>query len=413
MNRSDFSMILDWERQPSPRDLLTLILAGGQGERLHPLTKDRSKPAVPFAGSYRIIDFTLSNCLNSNLRRIYLLTQYKSQSLDRHLRNGWSIHNPELGEFIEPVPPQRRFSTNWYDGTADAVFQNIYLLQQQKPALVVILSGDHVYRMDYRPLIRFHLEKKARATIAALVYPRRLSSFFGIMQVDSNQEVTSFVEKPADPPAMPGRPNESLVNMGVYVFNTETLVRAVIEDSKMDSTHDFGRDVLPALVQGGGIYAYFFEKEDGTTAYWRDIGTLESYYQAEMDFLQENPPFDLWNPNWPIRSYHPQVPPAWIAPREGQVFNSLVSSGCRIHGKVIHSILSPSVFVGENTQITDSIICNDVTIGDGARLRKAIVDKRIKIPAGFVVGEDPEADRERFLVTESGISVIPTGTLFD
>ncbi len=398
-----------------PGRILTLILAGGQGERLHPLTKDRSKPAVPFAGNYRIIDFTLSNCLNSGLRRIYLLTQYKSQSLDRHSRTAWNVFNPELGEFIAPVPPQRRFSTNWYAGTADAVFQNIYLLQQEKPTYVLILSGDHVYRMDYRRLIDFHMECGAKATIACMVYPRESAVPFGVMRIGTDQRVLDFKEKPPDPPAIPGRGEESLVNMGVYVFNTDALVRAVIEDSKQDTAHDFGKNVLPSLVQSGSAYAYPFE-ENGTVAYWRDIGTLESYFQAGMDFLQEQPPFDLWDARWPIRSYHPQLPPAWINAsdsKNARVESSLIGAGCRINGQVFHSILSPGVEIAENARVENSILFNDVKVGRGARLSRAIVDKRIQIPSSFLIGENPDKDRSRFLVTDSGITVIPLGTLFD
>ena len=394
---------------------MTLILAGGQGERLHPLTKDRSKPSVPFAGSYRIIDFTLSNCLNSGLRKVYLLTQYKSHSLDRHLRTGWSILNSELGEFIAPVPPQRRFSTNWYHGTADAVFQNVYLLELEKPTLVLILSGDHVYRMDYRPLIEFHMEKDAKITIASLVHARWLSSAFGVMHIDSNQRVLDFVEKPGDPPAIPGRPEESLINMGVYVFNTDVLVRAVIEDSKRDTAHDFGKNVLPALVKDNVVFAYPFE-EGPEKPYWRDIGTLDSYYKVGMDFLQDEPPLDLWDSNWPIRTQQSQLPPAHISPNDSDegnlVSKSLIGPGCRISGHVIHSILSPSVQVAQGAEVTDCILFNDVTVGRGARLTKTIVDKRVSIPPGFVVGEDSEADRSRFLVTQSGITVIPGGILF-
>jgi len=398
----------------TPRKTLTLILAGGQGDRLRPLTKDRSKPAVPFAGNYRIIDFTLSNCLNSGLRRIYLLTQYKSQSLDRHIRTGWDVFNPELGEFIAPVPPQRRFSTNWYAGTADAVFQNIYLLEQEKPTYVLILSGDHVYRMDYRPLIDFHIESGAEATIACMVYPRESAVPFGVMQIGEDRRVLDFKEKPPDPPAIPGRDEESLVNMGVYVFNTDTLVRAVIEDSKQDTAHDFGKNVLPSLVRDGVAYAYPFE-ESGEIAYWRDIGTLESYFRAGMDFLQKDPPFDLWDQQWPIRTYHPQLPPAWIdptVPGESRVETSLIGQGCRISGEVVRSVLSPGVYVESRAQVKDCILFNDVRVGRGARLSRAIVDKRVQIPAGFVVGENPEKDRCRFLVTEDGITVIPLGTLF-
>jgi glucose-1-phosphate adenylyltransferase len=370
---------------------------------------------VPFAGTYRIIDFTLSNCLNSGLRRIYLLTQYKSHSLDRHLRTGWAIFNSELGEFIAPVPPQLRFSSNWYSGTADAVFQNIYLLEQEKPALVLILSGDHVYRMDYGRLIEFHLERHAKATIASMAYPRELGSAFGVMHIDSNQRVLDFIEKPSNPPALPGRPEESLVNMGVYVFNTDVLVRAVIEDAKRDTAHDFGKNILPALVKDGVVFAYPFEQE-GKTPYWRDIGTLDSYYEAGMDFLQDDPPLDLWDPAWPIRTLQPQVPPAWISPdhpEENLVHKSLIGPGCRIKGHVIHSILSPGVQVAEGAWVTECILFNGVTIGPGAVLRKTIIDKRVNIPAGFIVGEDPVVDRSRFLVTENGVTVIPSGTLFD
>lgn len=292
------------------RGTLTLILAGGQGERLHPLTKDRSKPAVPFGSSYRIIDFTLSNCINSGLRQIYVLTQYKSFSLDQHLQRGWNIFSYEAGEFLYRIPPQHRVGQKWYEGTADAVYQNIYLLETRKPEWVLVLSGDHVYRMDYGRLLTFHAGHSGCLSLAACVIPKEGASEFGVLAVDAKGRVTEFVEKPKNPPTIPGDPDHCLVNMGVYMFDTSDLVRELCSDVRREgSHHDFGKDVIPTLVAQGQVYAYEFRERDGKPAYWRDIGTIDSYYEATMDLVSRKPMLDLYDPDWVFRAWQPPAPP--------------------------------------------------------------------------------------------------------
>jgi glucose-1-phosphate adenylyltransferase len=400
------------------RTTLTLLLAGGQGERLYPLTRDRAKPAVPFGGIYRIIDFTLSNCVNSSLRRIYVLTQYKSSSLDRHLRLGWNIYNPELGEFLYTVPPQQRTSEAWYRGTADAIYQNIYTLEQERPRRVLILSGDHVYKMDYSRMIGFHEEKDARLTVACVEMPRNRASQFGVMEVDEDSRVVGFEEKPADPRPVPGNPSRSLVSMGIYVFPTETLVRSVAEDAKRATSHDFGRDIIPRLVQEGRVYAYRFRDENRREeAYWRDIGRIDTYWEANMDLVSVEPEFNLDDHAWPLRTYQEQYPPVRTVFDEpgpeggrGPLLNSLVGGGSVIAGgRVERSVLSYGVHVHRDAVVEDAILLEGVDVGRGAHVRKAIVDKDVIIPPGCRIGCDPDHDRPRFTVTEGGVVVVPKG----
>jgi len=402
-------------------DTLSIVLAGGQGERLYPLTRDRSKPSVPFGGMYRIVDFTLSNCLNSGLRKIYVLTQYKSGSLDRHLKLGWdAIFSPEIGEWLYTVPPQLRMGQRWYEGTADAVFQNIYLLDQERPRRVVVLSGDHVYKMDYRKLLDLHEERGAVATVGAVEVPLEQASAFGVLEVDEESRIVAFREKPKDPKPIPGKPDRALANMGVYCFETDALVKSLTEDSHRATRHDFGHDILPSLIEGRRLFAYSFQDENRKeTSYWRDIGTIDSYYEASMDLVSVDPVFNLYDKDWPLRTMPRQLPPAKTVfaqeepgGRLGTALDSIVCGGAIISGgRVERTILSPEVRINSYAHVTDSVLFDGVDVGRHARVKKAIVDKGVRIPANFVVGEDPEEDRKRFTVSEGGVVVVARGTV--
>ena len=398
------------------RNTLTMVLAGGQGERLYPLTRDRAKPAVPFGGIYRIIDFTLSNCLNSNLRRIYVLTQYKSSSLDLHLRLGWSILNDELGEYIYTIPPQQRMADRWYRGTADAIFQNVYTLEQERPERVLILSGDHIYKMDYGRMLRFHAEAGADLTVACVEVPLSKASQLGVMEVDGDNRIVGFEEKPAHPKPVPGGADCALASMGVYVFNTETLVRMLSADAKRDTAHDFGKNIIPELVKGGKVFAHNFREGNcNPTVYWRDIGLLDTYWEANMDLVSLQPEFDLYDPAWPIRTHQEPYPPARVltgrTPEgESTAANALVSGGCVVtDARVAHCVLSYGVQIEPGAEVSDSILMEGVVVGEGARLHRAIVDKDVAIPPGCRIGVDPGADASRFAVTPGGIVVVPKG----
>ncbi|MBI4222069.1 MAG: glucose-1-phosphate adenylyltransferase [Planctomycetes bacterium] len=396
------------------KKVLVMLLAGGQGERLYPLTKDRAKPAVPFGGIYRIIDFTLSNCVNSGLRKICVLTQYKSYSLDRHLRIGWNIFNNELGEFIENIPPQKRISDMWYQGTADAVYQNIYVLERERPEKVLILAGDHIYKMDYRELIEFHDEKKADITVPCIEVPIKDASRFGVIGIDNNQRIVDFDEKPANPKPTPSNPEMVLVSMGIYLFNTEVLVKSVIEDAKKDTVHDFGKSIIPSLINKDRVFAFMFnDKNNKTIKYWRDIGTLDAFWEANMDLVQIDPVFNLYDKGWQIRTYHEQLPPAktvfsesFPGGRCGRVLDSLVSNGCIISGAhVERSVLSPDVRIDSYSEIYDSILMEGVNIGKNVKIRKAIIDKSVSIPDGKSIGYNLEEDAKQLAVTEKGIVI--------
>jgi glucose-1-phosphate adenylyltransferase len=395
---------------------LAIILAGGVGSRLHPLTGDRAKPAVPFGGKYRIIDFTLANCLHSDIRRVLVLTQYKSHSLQKHLRDGWSIFNPELGEYITPVPPQMRVDGEWYSGTANAIYQNLYMVERSDADWVLILSGDHIYRMDYAEMIKAHVECRAAVTIACMEVSLAEAQAFGVMQADGSGRIAGFEEKPAEPKPLPDDGAHALASMGVYVFSKQLLLDELRRDhDNADSGHDFGHDILPGLIDHGRAWAYRFGGESGRVSpdrYWRDVGTIDAYYAANMSLLDPVPPLDLYQSDWNIRTYQEQTPPARTVPgesgNEGVFVNSIVSGGTVIAGGgVNHSILFSNVHVGDEAIVEDAILFNGVVVGDGAQVKQCIVDKGIVIPPGESIGVDAARDRERFQISPGGIVVIP------
>ncbi len=401
---------------------ITVLLAGGVGSRLHPLTADRAKPGVPFAGKYRIIDFTLSNCLHSGARRILVLTQYKSQSLQKHLRDGWSIFNPEISEYITVVPPQMRTGDSWYSGTADAIYQNAYLLERSGAKYVLILSGDHIYRMDYLEMLKFHAKSKCDATVACMEVPLDEAREFGVMAVDERNKIVDFQEKPSHPKPMPDRPDQALASMGIYVFSLETLCRELEADHHdPHSNHDFGKNILPKLIGEGRVAAYRFGGKAGRVTqdrYWKDVGTIDAYYDANMDLLQPVPPLDLYQDDWAIRTYHGQNPPARMVPgrsgAQGELVNSILGAGTIISGGCVrHTILSARSVVEDGAIVENSILFAGVRVGPGAHLQRCIVDKGVTIPAGTKIGFDLEADRERGLtVSERGVVVVPKGYQF-
>lgn len=397
------------------RDTIVMVLAGGQGERLYPLTKVRSKPAVPFGGKYRIVDFALSNCLNSGLRRIYVLTQYKSDSLNQHLLEAWSIFNPELGEFIYSVPPQQKMNNDWYLGTANAIYQNKNLFSNENKAKwVLILGGDHIYKMDYMRLIQYHMMKMANLSIACIEIPKSAAKRFGIVGVNDDYRVQSFIEKPENPPEIPDKPGYSFVNMGIYVFNSATLRDVLNEmEEKNLKPHDFGKDVIPYMVENNmPVYAYNFEDENKKgEPYWKDIGTIDSYFSASMDLISVSPEFNLYDADWPIRTYQYQLPPAKTLSHEGErvgrSLNSLICDGSITSGGLVErSIIGANVKINSFAYVTDSIIMYNCNIGRHARIRRAIIDKNVTVPEGYEIGFDMENDKKKFTVTDSGIVVI-------
>ena len=395
---------------------LTIILAGGQGSRLKPLTDNRAKPAVPFGGKYRIIDFTLANCLHSGLRRVLVLTQYKSQSLQKHLRDGWSLFNPELQEYITAVPPQMRTGDKWYEGTANAVYQNLYLLKRSGATQVLILSGDHIYRMDYAAMLACHESNHATATVACMKIPVNEANQFGVMEVDELNQVTNFKEKPEKPTPLPDNPDLCLASMGIYVFSLEKLIEVLEEDHhNPSSSHDFGKDIIPQLINRTGVFAYRFGGDLGRVSpdrYWRDVGTIDSYYRANMDLLNPVPSLNLYQPDWQIRTNQKQVPPARTVPgnsgNEGVFINSMAAGGTLIIGSTIrHSILFPQVKIEDGATVSNSILFNRVKVGEGARLENCIIDKGVTIPPGETIGVNKKDDEERFTVSPNGIVVVP------
>jgi glucose-1-phosphate adenylyltransferase len=390
-------------------DVVTMVLAGGVGERLYPLTKERAKPAVYFGGPYRIIDFTLSNCLNSGLRKVFIALQYKSLSLTRHVRFGWSVVADELGEFIEVLHPQKRVGEHWYQGTADAVYQNLYSIQREEPRHLIVLSGDHVYKMDYARMLRFHLDRGAAATIAVIEVPSEEAHRFGVTQVDDQDRVTGFLEKPKGLPAG----QQHLASMGIYIFDMNVLVPALEEDARNATSHDFGKDIIPSLISQVPIYAYRFTDENKKAAkYWRDIGTLDAYYEANMDLCRVNPEFNLYDPEWPVRTHQVQAPPAKFVfadtgRRVGEALDSLISAGCIISGSTIRgSVLCPNVRVHSFCTVEESILMPGVRVGRHARIRRAIVDRDVFIPRGATIGFNEDEDRRRHTVTDRGIVVV-------
>ncbi|MFN2447271.1 MAG: glucose-1-phosphate adenylyltransferase [Vicinamibacterales bacterium] len=394
-------------------DVLVIVLAGGVGERLSPLTKERAKPAVFFGGPYRIIDFVLSNCINSGLRHIFIATQYKSLSLNRHIRQGWTIVSEELGEFIEILPPQKRVGEQWYQGTADAVFQNLYSIVREQPRYVVVLAGDHVYKMDYRKMLHFHVEKQAAVTLAAIEVPIQDGVRFGIVAVDERNRAIGFQEKPKAPTSIVGQPHLALASMGIYVFDMDVLLAALErDDADPDSLHDFGKNIIPPLIDTGRVFSYpFYDENKKTAKYWRDIGTLDAYFDASMDLCRVNPDFNLYDPEWPLRTAMPQAPPAkfvfaqeW---RRGEALDSMISQGCIVSGStIIGSILCPNVRVHSFCQIDQSILMPGVRVGRHARIRRAIIDRDVHIPRGARIGYDESEDRKRHTVSDGGVVVV-------
>lgn len=396
---------------------ISVILAGGVGSRLHPLTAERAKPAVPFGGAYRIIDFTLSNCLHSGMRRVLVLTQYKSHSLHKHLRDGWSVFNPGIGEYVTIVPPQMRTGQSWYAGTADAVYQNLYLLRRSGADQVLVLSGDHIYRMDYAAMLKFHRDNLADATVACMRVPTKEASAFGVLGVDDAARVRQFQEKPRRPRFMPGDPNHSLASMGIYIFSCDLLCSVLEEDAvQQDSSHDFGKDILPRLIHSDAVYAYQFGEERGRVSadgYWRDVGTIDAYYAANMDLLKAEPPIDLYQSNWCIHSADSPSPPARAVPgRSGKcgstIDNAILGSGTVVEGGTVkNSILSHNVRIDEGAIVADCILFDDVHIGAGAHLEGCIVDKHVRIPPGERIGLDCYRDGQRFVLSDGGVVAVP------
>ncbi|MCL4194521.1 MAG: glucose-1-phosphate adenylyltransferase, partial [Thermoguttaceae bacterium] len=396
--------------------VMTVVLAGGKGSRLDPLTRDRAKPAVPFGGAYRIIDFTLSNALNSGLRQILVLTQYKAMSLDRHISMGWSRYFcRELGEFIDVVPPQQRIDESWYQGTADAVYQNIYAIEKELPRYVLILAGDHIYKMNYRKLADFHIETGADATIGVLREKRsEAAGQFGVMEVDTNRRVIGFQEKPADPKPIPGDEEHCLASMGIYMFTARFLFEELCRDAtRRGSRHDFGGDVIPAILDTSRVFAYLFRDENRKTdAYWRDVGTLDAYYEANMDLVSVDPELNMYDEEWPIRTYQPNFPPPKFvfadAHRCGKALDSIICAGSIVSGgDVWRSVLGHQTRINSFAHVEQSILFGRVNVGRHAKIRRAIIDKGVSIPPGVEIGYDPDQDRARgFAITENGLTII-------
>jgi len=398
--------------------VLALILAGGKGTRLEPLTRDRAKPAVPFGGAYRIIDFALSNCINSGLRKILVMTQFKSASLDRHMNLGWRFLCRELNEYIDVLPPQQRVDSNWYQGTADAVYQNIYSIEQAGSDYVVILSGDHIYKMDYADLLKDHIESNAALTIGCIPCSIEEGREFGVMEIDHTRKIINFEEKPAIPKPLPDDPKHCMASMGIYVFNTNFLFDQLCRDATdPHSSHDFGKNIIPSLIQTTLVRAFpFHDKNTGRSLYWRDVGTLDAFYAANMDLVAVEPELNLYDKSWPLRTYMPQVPPpkfvfaqtAGANPRTGHALDSLVCSGSILSGGTVRrSVLGYNVRVNSWATVEDSILFDGVVIGRNCKIRRAIIDKRVELPEGTTVGYDLAQDRAAgFTVTDSGIVVI-------
>ena len=400
------------------KNIFTVILAGGKGERLFPLTEQRAKPAVPFGGKYRIIDFTLSNCLNSGLRKIVVLIQYKSHSLDRHIRSGWNVLNAELGEYIASIPPQQRISEDWYRGTADAVYQNMFLIEDEHPEFLLVLAGDHIYKMNYAEMYYWLIAKQADAVVGAIDIPIQDASRFGIISVDEDYRITGFDEKPANPTPLPNDPSHAFASMGIYLFRTDVIRKHLLADAQEPGAHDFGKNIIPKMIKDSRVYAFKFHDENKKAVqYWRDIGTLDAYWEANMDLVTVDPLFSLYDANWPIRTYQGQYPPAkfvfaedYQGGRMGVALDSIVSGGCIISGaRIQNSVLSPNVRVKDHAEVRESILMGNVVIGEHSRIRRAIIDKDVIIPPHSEIGYNREADAQRFTITESGLVVISKG----
>lgn len=398
---------------PDMRDAIGVLLAGGQGERLWPLTRDRAKPAVPFGALYRIIDITLSNCVNSGLHRVFTLTQYKALSLTRHIRAGWSPLMG-LGEFIEVLPPQQRVSQQWYQGTADAVYQNIYSIGSERSKYTFILSGDHIYKMDYAKMLQRHLDSGADVSVATIQVPvEEAAKQFGVLETDKNWRICGFEEKPAKPKPSPHKPTHCNASMGVYVFNTQLLIPVLLADSEdPKSAHDFGKDIIPRIISKHRVFAYNFVDENSQESlYWRDVGTIDAYYEANMDLVGVSPTFNLYDKEWPLRTWQQQYPPAKFVfadeDRMGTAVDSIVAGGSILSGgRVKKSVIGYDVRVNSYCEINESILYNHVNVGRHSKIRRAIIDRHVSLPERTEIGYDLEADRRRFHVTQSGIVVV-------
>ncbi len=400
------------------KNTYAMVLAGGRGSRLHQLTDWRAKPAVPFGGKFRIIDFALSNCVNSGIRRIGVATQYKSHSLIQHIQRGWSFLNGQFGEFVDLLPAQQRLSDeSWYQGTADAVYQNLDILRESNPEYVIVLAGDHIYKMDYGRLLAFHVESNADMSVACLEVPVADATGFGVMAVDEQSRVVEFAEKPSEPASIPGKPGISLASMGIYVFNTQFLFEQLIRDAdNPDSTHDFGNDLIPHMVANYRVFAQSFEQScvgntDDQPVYWRDVGTIDAYWEANMELSKIEPELDMYETDWPIWTHQEQLPPAKFVfdddDRRGMAVDSLVSGGCIISGSTVRrSLLFSNVRVHSRCTIEDSVILPNVKIGKNVLLRRVIIDKGCHLPPGLEVGVNPEEDRKRFHVSANGVTLV-------
>jgi glucose-1-phosphate adenylyltransferase len=410
------------DRSRLTRRTLALILAGGRGSRLGQLTDRRSKPAVYFGGKFRIIDFSLSNCLNSNLRRIGVVTQYKSHSLLRHVQRGWSFLKTEMNEFIDLLPAQQRIDEeSWYRGTADAVYQNLDIIRANRPDYVVVLAGDHVYKMDYGSMLEYHVEKGAQCTVGCIEVPRSEASAFGVMAVDTAGKIVDFVEKPADPPAIPGRPDVTLASMGIYAFNADYLYTELERDiADPTSAHDFGKNIIPTAVRNGVACAQPFgescvQSGPDDEPYWRDVGTIDAYWEANIDLTATEPLLNLYDTDWPVWTWQEQLPPAKFVhnepDRRGMAIESTVSGGCIISGALHRSLLFSKCRVHSYAQVHCSVLLPSVVVGRHVRLNKVVVDRGCVLPDGLVVGEDPEQDAARFFRTEGGVTLITRSML--
>ena len=396
------------------KETLGVLLAGGAGERLYPLTRDRAKPAVTFGGIYRIIDITLSNCLNSDLRHVYILTQYKALSLNRHIREGWNIFGREVSEFIEVLPPMQRVSNQWYQGTADAVYQNIYSIGSEQPKHVLILAGDQIYKMDYGKMMKQHQDSAADITLATIQVDPAESYRFGVVDVDKDGRIIGFQEKPKTTTLRsPWNPDKVAGSMNIYLFNADVLIPVLLKDAEdAQSSHDFGKDILPNMVDDYRVFAFDFVDENKKEAlYWRDVGTLDAYYDANMDIVSVSPIFNLYDEEWPIRTHQRQYPPAkfvFAEPgRMGTALDSIVSNGCIVSGGIVkNSVLSPDVRINSYCEVDQCILFSHVSVGRRCRIRRAIIDRDVHLPEGTTIGYDTEADRQRYFVTDSGITVV-------
>ncbi|GKX50432.1 glucose-1-phosphate adenylyltransferase [Budvicia aquatica] len=417
MVKSDTSHQLMLARQ-LPKQSVALILAGGRGSRLKGLTSKRAKPAVHFGGKFRIIDFALSNCMNSGIRRIGVLTQYHSHSLVQHIQRGWSFLNEEMNEFVDLLPAQQREDVGeWYRGTADAIYQNLDIIRRYNAEYIVILAGDHIYKMDYSRMLLDHVEKGSQCTVACIAVPRSEASEFGVMDISDDHRILNFLEKPENPPAMPDDPDMSLASMGIYVFNTQYLYKLLQEDSiSMETSHDFGKDLIPKAVSEGVAWAHPFSlscvtSDINAAPYWRDVGTLDAYWSANLDLASVTPELDMYNKNWPIRTYMEPLPPAkFVQDRSGShgmTMNSLIGAGCIISGSVVlNSVLFPRVRINSFCTLDSAVLLPDVYIGRSCRLRRCVIDRACHLPEGLVIGENAEEDERRFYRSASGIVLV-------